>query len=124
MVSEIPLGTSPSSSFPPLSIHLRISNYSPGEAQRQPSATQENMASPSSSSSSDFNRSSKILVIGAGTWGASTALHLARRGYTNVTVLDSYPQPSAISAGNDVNKIVSFSEVFSFLIFAFRKTNH
>ncbi|PYH42358.1 NAD(P)/FAD-dependent oxidoreductase [Aspergillus saccharolyticus JOP 1030-1] len=51
-----------------------------------------------------------ILIVGAGTWGASTALHLARRGYTNVTVLDAYPQPSAISAGNDVNKIVSFSE--------------
>ncbi|PYH82861.1 fructosyl amine:oxygen oxidoreductase [Aspergillus uvarum CBS 121591] len=51
---------------------------------------------------------SHILIVGAGTWGASTALHLARRGYTNVTVLDAYPQPSAISAGNDVNKIVSF----------------
>ncbi|RAL07117.1 NAD(P)/FAD-dependent oxidoreductase [Aspergillus homomorphus CBS 101889] len=51
-----------------------------------------------------------ILIIGAGTWGASTALHLARRGYTNVTVLDAYAQPSAISAGNDVNKIVSFMQ--------------
>ena len=53
--------------------------------------------------------SSTILIVGAGTWGASTALHLARRGYTNVTVLDAYRQPSKISAGNDVNKIVSFS---------------
>jgi len=49
---------------------------------------------------------SPILIIGAGTWGSSTALHLVRRGYTDVTVLDPYPVPSPISAGNDVNKIV------------------
>lgn len=49
---------------------------------------------------------SSILIIGAGTWGCSTALHLARRGYTNIKVLDPYPIPSPISAGNDVNKIV------------------
>lgn len=29
-----------------------------------------------------------ILVIGSGTWGASTALELAKRGYTNVTCID------------------------------------
>ncbi|GFF43934.1 L-pipecolate oxidase [Aspergillus udagawae] len=52
-------------------------------------------------------KSSSLLIVGAGTWGTSTALHLARRGYTNVTVLDPYPVPSAISAGNDVNKIIS-----------------
>lgn len=51
--------------------------------------------------------SSPLLIIGAGTWGTSTALHLARRGYKNVTVLDPYPIPSSISAGNDVNKIIS-----------------
>ncbi|KAF2764067.1 fructosyl amine:oxygen oxidoreductase [Teratosphaeria nubilosa] len=50
--------------------------------------------------------STSILVVGAGTWGSSTALHLARRGYKNVVVLDPYEVPSAISAGNDVNKIV------------------
>lgn len=53
------------------------------------------------------SKSSPLLIIGAGTWGTSTALHLARRGYKNVTVLDPYPIPSAISAGNDVNKIIS-----------------
>ncbi|KAK5112558.1 hypothetical protein LTR85_011250 [Meristemomyces frigidus] len=47
-----------------------------------------------------------ILIVGCGTWGSSTALHLVRRGYKNVTVLDPYEVPSAISAGNDVNKIV------------------
>lgn len=55
---------------------------------------------------SPLKLSSPILIIGGGTWGISTALHLARRGYNNVSVLDSYPIPSAISAGNDINKIV------------------
>ncbi|KAF1348510.1 fructosyl amine:oxygen oxidoreductase-like protein [Delphinella strobiligena] len=49
---------------------------------------------------------SSILIVGAGTWGCSTALHLARRGYKKITVLDPYPVPSPISAGNDVNKIL------------------
>ena len=53
------------------------------------------------------SKTSPLLVIGAGTWGSSTALHLARRGYTNVTVLDPHPVPSAITAGNDINKIIS-----------------
>ncbi|WVF66954.1 hypothetical protein IAT40_001697 [Kwoniella sp. CBS 6097] len=49
-----------------------------------------------------------IIVGGAGTLGSSTALHLLRNGYTpsNITVLDTYPIPSAQSAGNDLNKIM------------------
>jgi len=49
---------------------------------------------------------SRILIVGAGTWGCSTALHLARRGYKSITVLDIHPVPSPISAGNDINKIL------------------
>jgi sarcosine oxidase/L-pipecolate oxidase len=49
--------------------------------------------------------SSSFLIIGAGTWGCSIALSLARRGHTSIKVLDTNPFPSAISAGNDVNKI-------------------
>jgi sarcosine oxidase/L-pipecolate oxidase len=49
--------------------------------------------------------SSCFLIIGAGTWGCSIALSLARRGHTSIKVLDTNPFPSAISAGNDVNKI-------------------
>lgn len=50
-----------------------------------------------------------VLIIGAGTWGVSTALYLARRGDKSVTVLDRYPVPSPISAGNDVNKILDLN---------------
>jgi sarcosine oxidase/L-pipecolate oxidase len=47
-----------------------------------------------------------ILIVGAGVFGLSTALHVAQDGYTNITVLDREPVPSPYSAGNDLNKIV------------------
>lgn len=46
-----------------------------------------------------------ILIIGAGTFGLSTALQLLRKGHKNVSLLDPYSVPSPLSAGNDVNKI-------------------
>ena len=54
-------------------------------------------------------RQSTALIVGAGTWGASTALQLARRGYNSITVVDAYETPSLISAGNDINKILELS---------------
>ncbi|WVR05976.1 hypothetical protein IAU60_003004 [Kwoniella sp. DSM 27419] len=52
------------------------------------------------------NKDSKILIVGGGgTIGSSTALHLARRGYTDVRILDIYQNPSLNSAGNDNNKL-------------------
>ncbi|KAL2135308.1 hypothetical protein VTI74DRAFT_9076 [Chaetomium olivicolor] len=54
-------------------------------------------------------KNTKVIVVGGGgTIGSSTALHLVRAGYTasNITVLDTYPIPSAQSAGNDLNKIM------------------
>lgn len=59
----------------------------------------------------NLSPTSSILIIGAGTWGCSTALHLARRGYTNVKVLDPHPVPSPIAAGNDINKIMEHKEL-------------
>lgn len=46
-----------------------------------------------------------VLILGAGTFGLSTALELLRKGHKNVTLLDPYEVPSPISAGNDVNKV-------------------
>ena len=49
----------------------------------------------------------RILIVGGGTFGLSTAYHLAKAGYTNIHVLDKSPfLPSVESAGNDLNKIV------------------
>ncbi|CAJ2513008.1 Uu.00g011270.m01.CDS01 [Anthostomella pinea] len=53
-----------------------------------------------------LSKDSSILIIGAGTWGCSIALELARNGYTDITVLDGEEVPSSIAAGNDVNKIM------------------
>lgn len=53
--------------------------------------------------------SSKIVIIGAGTFGLSTALYLLRQGEEDVTVVDAHDVPSPLSAGNDVNKILQTS---------------
>jgi sarcosine oxidase/L-pipecolate oxidase len=37
------------------------------------------------------SKSAPIVIVGAGVFGLSTALHLAERGYTNVKVLDKQP---------------------------------
>ncbi|KAM0300187.1 hypothetical protein ACHAPM_006493 [Fusarium culmorum] len=53
---------------------------------------------------SSLTKQSQILIVGGGTWGCSTALHLARRGYINVTLLDVAHIPSPISADVPDNK--------------------
>jgi sarcosine oxidase/L-pipecolate oxidase len=48
-----------------------------------------------------------ILIIGAGTFGLSTAYELTHHGYKDITVLDRASEiPSPYSAGCDLNKIV------------------
>ncbi|TVY43892.1 L-saccharopine oxidase [Lachnellula occidentalis] len=53
-----------------------------------------------------MDRDSPILIIGSGTFGISTAYHLAKRGYSNITCIDKHPYPSLDSAGFDLNKII------------------
>ncbi|KAI0892938.1 FAD dependent oxidoreductase [Annulohypoxylon nitens] len=54
-----------------------------------------------------MDKQTSILILGAGTFGLSTAYHLAKAGYTNVTVLEkSATFPPELSAGNDLNKIL------------------
>lgn len=50
--------------------------------------------------------SDKVIIVGGGTFGTSTAFFLAQRGYKSVTVLDRWPAPSKEAAGNDLNKVV------------------
>jgi sarcosine oxidase/L-pipecolate oxidase len=63
-----------------------------------------------------LNHSSILIVGGAGTIGSSTALHLRRRGYTNLKLIDSYPFPcggsgnSQSAGGSDLNKIVGYAD--------------
>lgn len=53
------------------------------------------------------NKQSPVLILGSGAWGLSTALHLERSGYTDVTVFDRAEAiPSPYSAAFDLNKIV------------------
>lgn len=53
------------------------------------------------------NPDKSILIVGAGTFGLSTAYHLAKSGYRNITVLEKSPVvPSELSAGDDYNKII------------------
>lgn len=50
--------------------------------------------------------SSSIIIVGGGAFGTSTAYHLARRGYTNVKVLDRFEPPSKEAAATDLNKVI------------------
>ncbi|KAH8828220.1 FAD dependent oxidoreductase [Flagelloscypha sp. PMI_526] len=51
-----------------------------------------------------------IIIVGAGCFGSSTALHLIRAGFKNVTILDkSLEIPSPDQASNDLNRIVRTS---------------
>jgi hypothetical protein len=64
-----------------------------------------------------FSADRIVIVGGAGTIGSSTALHLCRRGYKNITLLDVYGFPSdyvtygpSQSAGaGDINKHIGTS---------------
>lgn len=49
----------------------------------------------------------RIVIVGGGAWGLSTALHLAQSGRKNITILDRADSiPSRHSAAYDINKIV------------------
>lgn len=52
----------------------------------------------------------KIVIIGAGCFGLSTAYHLLKRGYSDVTVLDrAKTLPANDAASSDLNKSTSLS---------------
>lgn len=80
-------------------------NYKPG----QEVPTETCLAFPSPPS-----KDAPINIVGAGIFALSTALHLARRGYKNVTIFDKQPYDATLysyldgcdAASADINKIV------------------
>lgn len=71
---------------------------------------------PQLNMASALQPSSRILIVGSGVFGLSTALWLARSKYTDITVLDmqdtastGYDPDKIDSASADINKIIRFS---------------
>jgi sarcosine oxidase/L-pipecolate oxidase len=50
----------------------------------------------SSAMTNSLKKDAPILIIGAGVFGLSTALHLGQRGYINVTVIDRQDYDKAL----------------------------
>ncbi|KAI7197729.1 hypothetical protein KC363_g179 [Hortaea werneckii] len=63
---------------------------------------------------SGVKKCDKINIVGAGVFGLSTAIHLAQRGYQNISVFDEHPYDQSLysyfkgadAASADINKIV------------------
>lgn len=54
---------------------------------------------------SPIQKDSKIVIVGAGVFGLSTAEYLLKRGYTAITILDrSAELPAPDAASCDINK--------------------
>ncbi|KAJ5702404.1 FAD dependent oxidoreductase [Penicillium malachiteum] len=53
-----------------------------------------------------MNKDTRILIVGGGCFGTSTAYHLSQRRYTSIRVLDRYPPPSCEAAATDISKII------------------
>ncbi|KAF8622651.1 hypothetical protein AX15_006762 [Amanita polypyramis BW_CC] len=57
----------------------------------------------------------KLVIVGAGCFGVSTAYHLLKRGFTNISIIErSEVLPAKDAASNDMNKIVRSSYADSF----------
>lgn len=53
-------------------------------------------------------KTSRILIIGAGVFGVSTAYHLLKRGYKDITIVDRANElPAPDAASTDINKSTS-----------------
>jgi sarcosine oxidase/L-pipecolate oxidase len=53
-----------------------------------------------------MDKEKKILIIGAGVFGLSTALELSRREYSNITILDRHTPPVPDGSSVDISRIV------------------
>lgn len=76
-------------------------------ASHSPSMPATPLSSSSSMSAPDYDAPdfNSVIIVGAGNFGAGTALSLAQRG-VQVTLLDTAAFPSPRAASHDINKIV------------------
>ena len=58
------------------------------------------------SNMADASLTEPIIIVGGGTFGTTTAFHLAKKGYTNISIIDRFTVPSPEVAGNGINKVV------------------
>lgn len=56
----------------------------------------------------DMDKTERIVIIGAGAFGLSTALRLAEEGYKSVTVLDRSAPPVPDGSSNDISRVIRF----------------
>lgn len=53
-----------------------------------------------------MSKNSHIIIVGAGVFGLSTALELASRGYTKITVLDRHLPPVQDGSSVDISRVI------------------
>ncbi|KAJ5089152.1 hypothetical protein N7532_007836 [Penicillium argentinense] len=55
-----------------------------------------------------MEKNSKIVIVGAGVFGLSTAYQLATEGYTNIVVLDRHMPPVPDGSSSDISRVIRF----------------
>ncbi|KAL4900073.1 hypothetical protein BDW74DRAFT_188651 [Aspergillus multicolor] len=55
-----------------------------------------------------MDKSQRVIIIGAGVFGLSTALDLASSGFNSVTVLDRHMPPVPDGSSNDISRVIRF----------------
>ncbi|OOF92555.1 hypothetical protein ASPCADRAFT_153239 [Aspergillus carbonarius ITEM 5010] len=55
-----------------------------------------------------MDKGSRIVIIGAGVFGLSTAHQLASEGYRNITVLDRHMPPVTDGSSSDISRLIRF----------------
>lgn len=55
-----------------------------------------------------MDKNERIIIVGAGIFGLSTALNLVEQGYSSVTVLDRSVPPVPDGSSNDISRVIRF----------------
>ncbi|KAH7086449.1 FAD dependent oxidoreductase [Paraphoma chrysanthemicola] len=55
-----------------------------------------------------MHKDSRIVIVGAGVFGLSTALELTRKGYKNITIVDRHVPPLPDGSSVDISRVIRF----------------